>query len=252
MAGPRCSFLAFLTLRTFNTRLSLPFALPSQLVHAAPHPYHMCASALHKLSPRQGTARGAQRAASLVAHSYLTTKQAAAEAPSSPPKLQKGSSNIVPCDLSDGARRKLELQAQAQAALAAENSWWQDTADTPANLVTAHSPASFKKLIVNAGPQRLVVVDYLKPSCGACRRLFPKFQQIAASNLETLFIKVNVETDEMRELGQGMQVTHLPWFHLFVDGELRASFSANTATVSSLRAEIAANKPCTDPACAVY
>ena len=65
-------------------------------------------------------------------------------------------------------------------------------------------------------------------------------------------VQVNVDTEEMRELGQGMQVAHLPWFHLFLAGDLRASFSANVTSVATLRAEIAANKPCTDPACGVY
>lgn len=86
--------------------------------------------------------------------------------------------------------RKLELQAQAAAALAAENSWWQDTADSPPNLVTAHTPADYKRLIVEAPPSQLVVVDYLKPSCMGCRRIFPKLKQLAASNPDALFIKV--------------------------------------------------------------
>jgi len=43
-----------------------------------------------------------------------------------------------------------------------------------------------------------------------------------------------------------------PWFHLFLGGELRSSFSANLATVAQLRAEIAAAKACLDPGCAVY
>ncbi|KAL4442958.1 hypothetical protein ABPG77_008449 [Micractinium sp. CCAP 211/92] len=164
-----------------------------------------------------------------------------------------GASNILPAEqLTEGQRRKLELQAQAAAALAADNAWWQDDADAPANFITARTPAEYKALIMGAAPTQLVVVDYLKPSCNACRRLSPKLKQIAASNPETLFIKVNVDTEEMRELGEGMQVAHLPWFHLFLAGDLRASFSANVTSVATLRAEIAANKLCTDPACDVY
>jgi hypothetical protein len=67
----------------------------------------------------------------------------------------------------------------------------------------------------------------------------------------SVFVQVNVESPEMRELGQGMQVTHLPWFHLFRSGDLVASFSANVSTVSQLRAEIATNKPCTAPGCSL-
>lgn len=54
--------------------------------------------------------------------------------------------------------------------------------------------------------------------------------------------------EELAELGQGMGVTHLPHFHLFTGGRLAASFTANIATISTLRAEIAAHKPCSDDA----
>ncbi len=86
--------------------------------------------------------------------------------------------------------RKMELQAEAAALLEQENSWWRDTADAPANLLTATSPAEYKRLIVQAPTNQLVVVDYLKPSCMGCRRLFPKLKQLAAQNPDALFIKV--------------------------------------------------------------
>ena len=89
-------------------------------------------------------------------------------------------------------RRKLELQQAAAAALEQENSWWLDTADAPANLVTASTPAAFKALIVQAPANQLVVVDYLKPGCAGCRRLFPKLKQIAAQNPDALFLKVRL------------------------------------------------------------
>jgi thiol-disulfide isomerase/thioredoxin len=213
--------------------------------------------------------------------------------------------------------RKLELQAEARAALEADNSWWKDAADAPANLVSAASKAEYKATILNAAPNQLVVVDYLKASCGACRRLYPKLQQIAVQNPDALFVKVrlrccpaavlaaafecccqpgcigvhpvappalvpcfaynnrrrrpspppphalnsphlqripalqvNVDlSQEMRELGQGLGVSHLPWFHIWRGGQLVASFSANVTTVATLRAEIAAHKACEHPAC---
>lgn len=170
----------------------------------------------------------------------------------------KETSNIVMAPgnmdlgLTEGQRRKLELQAQAAAALETEYSWWHAGDGDPENLVMATSPQEYKRLILEAPPNALVVVDYLKPSCAGCRRLFPKLKQVAASNPDALFIKVNVDTPEMRELGQGMQVAHLPWFHLFRGGQLLNSFSANVTTMATLRAEIAANKACEDPNCSVY
>lgn len=42
------------------------------------------------------------------------------------------------------------------------------------------------------------MVDYLKPSCGACRRLFPKLQQIAVQNPDALFVKVRLGLLQLR------------------------------------------------------
>ena len=304
----------------------------------------------------------------------------------------------------------MELQAEVQAMLAADNAWWHDTPDAPRNVVSATTPGQFKALVTGAPPNQvggaaqhgraaadraswqrcahlrhpsaghvfvaapvftppfshlslpsppsslvqLVLVDYLKASCSGCRRLHPKLLQIAAANPDALFIKVcpcgastpagclfekrlagcraacdrreaallccccsgsdrgggrrplalaalgpaqgspaaavrlqqpsrlppssrphssssphplppphppthppavqvDVDAnDEMRALGEGMQVSQLPWFHLFLAGDLVASFSANLATVSRLRAEIAAHMPCEAPACAAH
>ena len=87
-------------------------------------------------------------------------------------------------------RRKLELQAQAAAALEADNSWWRDVPGSPQNVLTARTPAAMKRLITQAPSTQLVVVDYLKPSCAGCRRLFPKLLKIAAANPDVLFLKV--------------------------------------------------------------
>lgn len=46
-------------------------------------------------------------------------------------------------------------------------------------------------------------------------------------------------------------VTKLPFFQLWRDCDIVASFTANVTTVSALRAEIAAHKVCTDPGCAL-
>ena len=61
-------------------------------------------------------------------------------------------------------------------------------------------------------------------------------------------LQVNVEAEELQPLAQGMQVTSLPWFHLFRGGDLLASFSANLSTVGELRKQVASHKG--DPASA--
>ena len=89
-------------------------------------------------------------------------------------------------------RRKLALQAEAQRQLQEDNAWWRNAPrrGASANLVTAATPADYKRLISEAAHDRLVVVDYLKPSCAGCRRLMPKLEQVAAANPAALFVKV--------------------------------------------------------------
>lgn len=77
-----------------------------------------------------------------------------------------------------------------RAQLEAEHSWWRDDAASPPNMRTVSSKAEFKALIMEAPAHQLVVCDYLKPSCGACRRMYPKLQQIAAQNPDVLLVKV--------------------------------------------------------------
>lgn len=86
--------------------------------------------------------------------------------------------------------RRAALEAEVRAQLEAEHSWWRDDAGCPPNLRTVGSKAEFKSLITEAPAGQLVVCDYLKPSCGACRRMHPKLQQIAAQNPDVLIVKV--------------------------------------------------------------
>lgn len=58
----------------------------------------------------------------------------------------------MPC-----SHRKLELQAQARAALEAEHNWWKDEVGAPPNLVSASTKAEYKAAILKAAPNQLVV-----------------------------------------------------------------------------------------------
>jgi hypothetical protein len=57
-------------------------------------------------------------------------------------------------------------------------------------------------------------------------------------------LQVTGDTEEMRELCQGLGVTRLPTFLLYKDHKIVSQFCANLTKVNLLRAEIAAHKEC--------
>lgn len=146
--------------------------------------------------------------------------------------------------------RREQLQLEARRALEAADSWWKAGPPAP-NVAVATSPQHFKSLVVDAPPHSIVVAYFFSPQCHACKSLYPKLRQIAASNSDVTFVKVNAAAPPMADLVQGLQVAKLPWFTVFAagSGEQLASFTANVSTVSTLRAEIAAAKECTAPEC---
>lgn len=97
---------------------------------------------------------------------------------------------------------------------------------------------------------KLTVVFYKAPWCPGCKRLLPKFIQIASNNPAVHFKVVCVANDALRSWAQDvMNVTKLPFFQLFVEGQNVSAFSASLTSINVLRAEIAAHTPCTDQLC---
>lgn len=97
---------------------------------------------------------------------------------------------------------------------------------------------------------KLTVVFYTAPWCPGCKRLYPKFIQIASNNPSVHFKVICVGDDALRAWAQdAMHVSKLPYFQLFVEGEQVSAFSASLTSINVLRAEIAAHTPCTDQLC---
>jgi thiol-disulfide isomerase/thioredoxin len=92
---------------------------------------------------------------------------------------------------------------------------------------------------------KLVVVNFFAPECYACKSMQPKLRQIASSNPDTLFIKVNGFLDEFRAYCDAMGITKIPYFHLYRSNKRVSEFTANMRPekLALLRAEIAAQKP---------
>ncbi|KFM27123.1 Thioredoxin-like 1-2, chloroplastic [Auxenochlorella protothecoides] len=138
-----------------------------------------------------------------------------------------------------GLRRRRELESQARAALDADSRWWQE--GNHPNLITVLTSAQYKAALSSAASGQLVLINYFAPHCNGCRRLYPKFQQMVTCNPGVLFIKVNVDSEEMNDTCEALGVNRLPWFQLVRDGVGLASFSANLTTISRVRAQLKAH-----------
>lgn len=115
------------------------------------------------------------------------------------------------------------LEQAARAAVAADNSWWRlDAVASLPNLRHAASPKAFKSAIVAAAEaNQLVLVDYFKPSCHACRTLAPKLKQLAEQNSDVLVLQVGARGRELmvgarlapgiRRLERAMRVHAAQW-----------------------------------------
>ncbi|CAN7080301.1 unnamed protein product [Brassica oleracea var. botrytis] len=106
--------------------------------------------------------------------------------------------------------------------------WWEKS--TKVNMSEIHSANHLVDSLLNAG-DRLVVLDFYSPGCGGCKSLHPKICQLAESNPNVMFLKVNQE--ELRTMCHGLNVHVLPFFKFYrgAEGKL-CSFSCTIATVS--------------------
>ena len=68
-------------------------------------------------------------------------------------------------------------------------------------------------------PPLALVVDFTAPWCGPCQALAPRFAELAAQRASrALFVKVDV--DELDEVAEAVEISKLPTFHLYENGEL--------------------------------
>ncbi|ESQ31791.1 hypothetical protein EUTSA_v10004776mg [Eutrema salsugineum] len=109
--------------------------------------------------------------------------------------------------------------------------WWEKS--TEHNMLEIHSANHIVDSLLSAG-DRLVVLDFYSPGCGGCKSLHPKICQLAESNPNVMFLKVNQE--ELRTMCHGLNVHVLPFFKFFrgAEGKL-CSFSCTIATINKLK-----------------
>lgn len=153
----------------------------------------------------------------------------------------------------DAVRRRQEAEARREArkeeiAYAKTNMWWEVSG--PENLIRATSEEMLKE-IVQQGEQskQLVAIKFFAPWCQACKALYPKWMQLATQNPDVTFVKVDTADDTMRAVAAAMGVTKLPYFHMYMHGQLAKNFTANLHKVSYLKRAISDCKQCLHPGC---
>ncbi|EPS71666.1 hypothetical protein M569_03093, partial [Genlisea aurea] len=85
---------------------------------------------------------------------------------------------------------------------------------------------------------KLVVIDFYSPGCGGCRSLHPKICQLAESNPNTIFLKVNY--DNHKPMCHALNIHVLPFFRFYKGAEGRvSSFSCTNATIKKFKDALA-------------
>eukprot|EP00884_Botryococcus_braunii_P011798 jgi/Botrbrau1/20619/Bobra.113_1s0044.2 len=89
-----------------------------------------------------------------------------------------------------------------------------------------------------APPGTLVVVDFYKTGCGSCRYILPGFVKICKASgsgdvRHVVFLKHNVvgEEEELTDLALKLDITGVPKFHFYKDGELVDAFTTREKAI---------------------
>ncbi|XP_057988429.1 thioredoxin-like 1-2, chloroplastic isoform X2 [Hevea brasiliensis] len=125
--------------------------------------------------------------------------------------------------------------AQASIRVSRALRWWENTHKP--NMREIHSAQELVYSLLNAG-DKLVIVDFYSPGCGGCKALHPKICQLAESNPNAVFLKVNYE--ELKTMCRGLHIHVLPFFRFYRGAEGRlCSFSCTNATIRKFKDALA-------------
>lgn len=93
---------------------------------------------------------------------------------------------------------------------------------------------SVQELVDVLATDRLVIVDFFAPWCGACRALFPKLHKLLQEYPDVILVKVNFEAN--RAMCKSLGIKVLPFFHFYHGAEGRvAAFSATVSKLQRLK-----------------
>ncbi|KAM7480037.1 hypothetical protein LguiA_028250 [Lonicera macranthoides] len=136
---------------------------------------------------------------------------------------------------SNKASSDFSVHAQASFCVSRALKWW--VKNLKPNMIEIHSAQQLVDSISNAG-DRLVIVDFYSPGCGVCKSLHPKICQLAESNPNAVFLKVNYE--ELKTMCYSLHIHVLPFFRFYrgAEGKL-CSFSCTNATIKKFKDSLA-------------
>ncbi|XP_015690923.1 thioredoxin-like 1-1, chloroplastic [Oryza brachyantha] len=110
--------------------------------------------------------------------------------------------------------------------------WWEKNMKF-GNMKNIESQEDFDKQLLLAS-DKLTVVHFFSPSCGACKALHPKVCQLAGMHPELQFLMVNC--NEHKEMCQRLNVHVLPMFRFYRGAEGRiCSFSCTISTIHKIK-----------------
>ncbi|XP_009803905.1 thioredoxin-like 1-2, chloroplastic [Nicotiana tabacum] len=113
--------------------------------------------------------------------------------------------------------------------------WWEKSHKP--NMVDINSAQQLVDLLLKAG-DRLVIIDFYSPGCGGCKPLHPKICQLAESNPNAIFLKVNYE--ERRTICNALNIPVLPFFRFYRGAQGKVcSFSCTNATIKKFKDALA-------------
>uniref|UniRef100_A0A0E0K9A1 Thioredoxin domain-containing protein n=1 Tax=Oryza punctata TaxID=4537 RepID=A0A0E0K9A1_ORYPU len=110
--------------------------------------------------------------------------------------------------------------------------WWEKKMKS-SNMKNIESQEDFDKQLLLAS-DKLTVVHFFSPSCGACKALHPKVCQLAGMHPELQFLMVN--SNEHKEMCRRLNVHVLPMFRFYRGAEGRiCSFSCTISTIHKIK-----------------
>lgn len=130
---------------------------------------------------------------------------------------------------------KFYVQAQSSYCVSKALRWWEKT--LMPNMLEIHSAQQLVDELKSAG-DKLVIIDFYSPGCGGCKSLHPKICQLAESNPDAIFLKVNYE--ELKPMCHALHIHVLPFFRFYRGAEGRVcSFSCTISTIKKFKDALA-------------